>query len=254
MKRALIRGGHHVAMPRIVVEVDAPLRPLLPRGERGGRLERDAAATETVAHLLQVIGVPVTEVGDVRVDGWTVGRERLRGTHLERHAFLQVAPRPRPQPHPGRFLLDVHLGALARRMRLLGLDTAYDAGADDQLLAARSAAEHRVLLTRDRGLLFRSLVPDGALIRFDDVDQQLDDVLDRFSPTLAPWTRCLRCGAPLAEVAAQDVAAEVEPGTRRTYSSFSRCTGCGQVYWRGAHSRRLEHIVERAQRSAPSAE
>jgi uncharacterized protein with PIN domain len=233
-------------MPRIVVEVDASLCPLLPRRERAGRLVRDAAATETVAHILQVIGVPITEVGSVRVDGRTVGRARLRATHLDDHAALQVTGRPRPQPHPGRFLLDVHLGALARRMRLLGLDTAYDPVANDAQLAACSAAEHRVLLTRDRALLFRTLVPDGALIRADDVDEQLVDVLDRFAPALAPWTRCPRCGALLIEVDADDVAAQLEPGTRRSYSSFSRCSGCGHVYWRGAHSRRLEQIVERA--------
>jgi uncharacterized protein with PIN domain len=130
-------------------------------------------------------------------------------------------------------------------MRLLGIDTAYATDADDTGLAIRSAAERRELLTRDRGLLFRRIVHDGALIRSDDVDAQFEEVLARFAPSLAPWTRCLRCGAPLAEVPAADVAAELEPGTRQTYSSFSRCTGCGQVYWRGAHSERLEELVGR---------
>jgi uncharacterized protein with PIN domain len=246
MKLALIRCGHDVSVPRMVLEVDPPLRPLLPRRERGGRLERDVASSETLAHLLQVVGIPRTEVGDVRVDGRTVGRAELRSVQLDRAATLRVPVRTRPQPNAGSFLLDVHLGALARRMRLLGIDTAYDPDADDASLATRSAAEGRMLLTRDRGLLFRSLVPDGALLRDDGVEEQLDDVLDRFAPDLAPWTRCLRCGAPLVHVDAADVAAELQPGTRRTYSSFSRCSGCGHVYWRGAHSRRLEQIVARA--------
>jgi uncharacterized protein with PIN domain len=160
--------------------------------------------------------------------------------------MLVVEARERPQPNSGRFLLDVHLGTLARRMRLLGIDVAYRPEDVDSQLATCSATEQRELLTRDRGLLFRKAVHGGALIRSDDVDAQLDDVLTRFAPRLAPWTRCLRCGALLAEVPAAEVAAEVEPGTRRTYHSFSRCTGCGRVYWRGAHSERLEALVRRA--------
>ena len=233
-------------MSRVTLEVDPPLRSLLPRRERGGRLERDVAPTETVAHLLQSVGVPRTEVGDALVDGRVVSRDALSTFHLEGVARIRVRKRARPQPHSARFLLDVHLGTLVRRLRLLGIDAAYRPEADDAELARLAAVEHRVLLTRDRGLLFRSAVPDGALLRSGDVREQLRDVLDRFRPELAPWTRCLRCGAVLSAVPAEQVAAELRPGTRRTYSSFSRCTGCGRVYWRGAHSSRLEAIVERA--------
>jgi uncharacterized protein with PIN domain len=160
--------------------------------------------------------------------------------------MLTVGARSRPQPNSGRFLLDVHLGTLARRMRLLGIDAAYEPDGDDSQLATRSATERRELLTRDRGLLFRKAVYDGALLRSGDVEVQLAEVLGRFAPRLAPWTRCLRCGALLAEVPATDVTDQLEPGTRRTYRSFSRCTSCGHVYWRGAHSERLESLVSRA--------
>jgi uncharacterized protein len=232
-------------MASVVVEVEPPLLPLIWRRERGDRVRRDAEATDTVAHVVQSVGVPVSEVGDVLVDGGTVPRAVLRATRVGDARTLRIGPRKRPQYCAGGFLLDIHLGALARRMRLLGLDVEYGPDADD-VLAARSAAENRVLLTRDRGLLFRSAVFDGALVRHDAVDAQLDDVLDRFAPDLAPWTRCLRCGFPLEDAAADEVAPHLEPGTRRTYRQFSRCTGCGRVYWRGAHGRRLEAIIDRA--------
>lgn len=204
-----------------------------------------------MAHLLQVLGVPLTEVEAASVDGQRIRREALRTTHIGNSSALDIAARDRPQPNSGRFLLDVHLGKLTRRMRFLGIDAAYVPDGDDSELAARSAAERRELLTRDRGLLFRKTVYDGALIRTDDVDAQLDDVLSRFAPPLAPWTRCVRCGALLEEVPAAEVAAQLEPGTRRTYRSFSRCTGCGRVYWRGAHTPRLEALVRRATGSDP---
>jgi uncharacterized protein with PIN domain len=236
-------GGHDGEVPLVLVEVDPSLRSLLRRRDRGDRVVREAARTETVAHVLQILGVPLTEIGAASVDGRRVDHASLRTTHIGNSSTLQVEARGRPQPNSGRFLLDVHLGTLARRMRLLGIDAAYAPGADDPQLAARSATERRELLTRDRGLLFRRAVHDGALIRSGDVEVQLDEVLGRFAPRLAPWTRCLLCGGLLAEVSAAEITDQLEPGTRRTYRSFSRCTDCGHVYWRGAHSERLESLV-----------
>ncbi|WP_210505799.1 Mut7-C RNAse domain-containing protein [Naasia sp. SYSU D00057] len=233
-------------MPRLAVDIDPELTFLLPRGRRRSPLEVDAGATDTAGHIVQSLGIPLTEVGELRLDDRLIPRAEQRRAPIGSAALLAVHRRPRPQPHAGRFLLDVHLAALARRMRLLGIDTAYEPDADDGRLADWAAREQRVLLTRDVALLSRAVVPDGALLVHDDVADQLDDVLDRFAPALAPWTRCLVCGEALGAVAAEDVASEVEPGTLRTYRDFARCTGCGRVYWRGAHSRRLEGIVEHA--------
>jgi uncharacterized protein len=239
-------SGHDGEVPQVIVEVDPSLRSLLPRRDRGPRVARDAAPTETAAHLLQILGVPLTEVGAATIDGRRVGHAALRTTHIRNSSTLHVEARERPQPNTGRFLLDVHLGTLARRMRLLGIDAAYERDGDDYELATRSAAERRELLTRDRGLLFRRAVHDGALIRSGDVDAQLEEILSRFAPRLTPWTRCPRCGGLLAEVPVADITDQLEPGTRRTYSSYSRCTSCGHVYWHGAHGPRLDALVRRA--------
>jgi hypothetical protein len=155
---------------------------------------------------------------------------------------------PRPQRlAEARFLLDVHLGTLARRLRLLGIDTAYANDRDDDTLIGEANAGHRVLLTRDRGLLRRRRLWLGAYVRGDDPNDQLRDVLDRFAPPLAPWTRCTTCNGTLELVPKTDVEALLEPGTRRTYDSFARCAACGRVYWRGAHGGRLAAIVDSAE-------
>jgi uncharacterized protein len=227
------------------IVVPAPLRFLLPgrdrhHGVRRMRFDPDA----TVAHLVQAAGVPLTEVGGVRVDCQPVPLS----ARTRPGAVLEVDPVPRPQPvPPGGFLLDVGLGTLARRLRLLGLDAAWSNDARDADLAARAAAEERVLLTQDRGLLMRRGVP-GALVRGSRPDDQLADVLDRFAPALAPLTRCTACGALLEPVAKVEVAERLPPGTRRTFDDFSRCPACGRVYWRGAHARRIDALIRVAQR------
>jgi uncharacterized protein len=234
----------------VLVRVAGSLAFLLHPRDRAGRSRRltfDADAT--IGHVVRAAGVPPTEVGEVRVDGEPA--ELSRRLHPGAVLELDEAPRPQPLP-PGGFLLDVGLGTLARRLRLLGLDAAWSSDADDPDLVRRASAERRVLLTQDRGLLMRRALPAGALVRGDRPDDQLADVLDRFAPPLAPLTRCTACGGRLDPVAKQDVAARLAAGTRRSYDEFSRCRACGRVYWRGAHSRRIDALVERATRAGPA--
>ena len=231
--------------PDLIVRVPRELAFLLHPRDRAIRerhLGYDPDAT--VAHLVQAAGVPLTEVGGVRVDG----EPAPLSARTHPGAVLEVEPVPRPQPvPPGGFVLDVGLGTLARRLRLLGLDAAWSNDAEDADLAARAAAEERVLLTQDRGLLMRRGVP-GALVRGSRPDDQLADVLDRFAPSLAPLTRCTTCGARLEPVPKAAVADRLPPGTRRTFDDFSRCPACGRVYWHGAHARRIDGIVAAARR------
>jgi uncharacterized protein len=222
------------------VRVAEPLRFLLPARHRHGDVTVPVDGVSSLLHVVESLGVPRTEVGDLRVNGLVATRSyRPRAGDV-----IDVAPVRRPQriAEP-RFVLDVHLGALARRMRLLGLDVAYRNDATDAELVALAIAERRVALTQDRGLLRRRALPAGGYVRGSRADDQMLDVLDRFEPPLEPWSRCPACNGVLAPVAKRDVAHLLEPGTRRSYTEFSRCPACGRVYWRGAHAQRLDAIV-----------
>ena len=102
---------------------------------------------------------------------------------------VEAVRRPQ-QLASARFVLDVHLGTLARRLRLVGVDAAYGNDAGDDALIEQANAGRRVLLTQDRGLLRRRALWLGAYVRGARPDDQFRDVLDRFRPPLAPWTRC----------------------------------------------------------------
>jgi uncharacterized protein with PIN domain len=84
------------------------------------------------------------------------------------------------------------------------------------LIAARYASR-RVLLTQDRGLLCRRKLRLGAYVRGARPDDRFADVLDRFAPSLAPWTRCPACNRHLSPVAKGSVDPLLRPGTRRTH-------------------------------------
>ncbi|MBC9717688.1 hypothetical protein H9Y04_34665 [Streptomyces sp. TRM66268-LWL] len=232
--------------PVISIGFGPGLGVFVPAARRAGRSAAAVDGSSTLGHVVESLGVPLTEVGRLEVDG----REVTAG-HIPAHGeVIDVYEVERPQTVEGaplRFLLDVHLGTLARRLRLLGVDAAYESeDIGDPALAAYSARDRRVLLSRDRGLLRRRELWAGAYVYSDRPDDQLRDVLGRFRPELRPWTRCTFCNGELAPVTKEDVAHLLEGGTLRTHQVFAQCTACERVYWRGAHHVQLEETVARA--------
>jgi uncharacterized protein with PIN domain len=234
----------------------AELNDFLPPGDRQREVVRSFPDTPTVKDQVEACGVPHTEVDLILVNGRSVGF----GHHLadgDRVAVypvfeaLDVAPLVHLRAAPlreVRFVLDVHLGTLARRLRLLGFDAAWSRDADDEELVARSLGERRILLTRDRGLLKRRELTHAAAVRATDPRRQLLEVVERFdlARSAAPFTRCLACNGRLALVPREEVLGRIPAGTRRRYDAFLECAACRRVFWWGPHSRRLEEIVREA--------
>lgn len=201
--------------------------------------------TATLGHLVEALGVPLTEVGELLAAGVAVSSAQRPPAGVAVEVWAVRRPQ-RVSGWSGRFLLDVHLGTLARRLRLLGIDAAYCNDVDDGTLIEQAQCQRRLLLTQDRGLLRRRALWAGAYVRGSRPIDQLTDVLERFAPVLAPFTRCTTCNGEVESVRKQEVAPKLQPGTRRCYQAYSRCRCCGQVYWHGAHGRRLDAIVAMA--------
>src|SRR5690606_36570298 len=104
-----------------------------------------------------------------------------------------------PSPMPGsshvgpRFLADAMLARLARWLRVLGFDTAFEPELLDRELVALAVAEGRILLTRDRQLVEHLRPPRALLVGADAPLAQLREVIA--SCGLAPpgrlFSRCL---------------------------------------------------------------
>nr|WP_272923779.1 Mut7-C RNAse domain-containing protein [Streptomyces sp. SID3343] len=243
-----------VNRPDVLLQIPTELQPFLSPRQRGLPVNVPADGDSTLGHIVESAGPPLPEVGRLLVDG----REVQPGYRPVGGEVVDVFPIARPQAVPEfetrtpRFLLDVHLGALARRMRLVGIDTAYHNDCDDPTLVVQANAERRVLLTQDRGLLRRKNLWFGAYVYGIRADVQLDDLLRRFALTLAPWTRCTACNGELRAATREEVEPEVKPGTLDAVESFARCRECARVYWHGAHGGHLDEIVEAAQRVVAS--
>jgi uncharacterized protein with PIN domain len=210
-------------------------------------IQRWLGEKTAVKDVIEACGVPHPEVDLIAVANDAKGRRALDFSwqihapiKLEIHGvpapadLLPAAPRLQLRTWD-RFVADGHLGKLARNLRLLGLDTAYERDADDRRLLDLMIAEDRALLTRDRRLLMHSVVRHGYCPRADDAEEQTREVLRRFglvrdSARLAPYRRCLRCNALLETVAKSEILDVLtnEPLTLRYYNEFRRCAGCGR--------------------------
>ena len=227
---------------------------------RGHTHRVEVAPGTTVKDLIESLGVPHTEVDVIVVDGTSVGfgHQVADGETVGVYPMagaVDVTPVLHLQPSPpGRpaFVVDVHLGRLARSLRLLGFDVLWRNDLTDSELAAISAGDRRILLTRDRQLLKRSQVATGYLVRSTERHVQLAEVLARYdlADRIAPFGRCLACNGLLEDVAKDVVAGRLPPRARRDYTEFRQCPDCGRIYWRGSHYDRLATVVEEVRRKA----
>ena len=225
------------------------LNDFLPAHLRGRPFTVPFRPGDTVKNVIEARGVPHTEVHRVAVNDAVVPLSyQLRpGDQISVHP---VPPRVEAEAQDPRFLLDVHLGRLARDLRALGHDAAWGPPFDDEALARRAALEGRILLTRDRALLMRRTVTAGYLVRSRLVVEQLPEVIRRFGlqGRSRPFTRCLSCNSVLEELPAPEARPLVPEVISSLYDTFRRCPCCRKVYWKGTHwedmVRRLGPLLE----------
>lgn len=209
----------------------------------------------SIKDMIESLGVPHPEVDSLLVNGESVDFSYIvrDGDRIDVYpisAASEVAPTVsvRP-PHLSyyRFVLDIHLGKLANSLRMLGFDTLYRNDYADEELAQISASQERILLTRDKGLLMRSLVTYGYYVRETNPERQVVEVLQRFNlfKLVQPFKRCIRCNGLLVPVAKESILDQLPQKTQLSINEFHRCGECSQIYWKGAHYERMEQFIER---------
>jgi uncharacterized protein len=208
----------------------------------------------SIKDTIESLGVPHPEVEAMIVNGEAVDFSYIvqDGDNIQVYPISTVKEIStnvslRPQlPNILRFVLDVHLGKLAASVRMLGFDTLYRNDYDDQELAQISASEQRILLTRDKGLLMRSLVTFGYYIRATNPEQQIVELMRRYDlfKKVLPFQRCIRCNGLLEPVEKLSIIEKIPEKTRIAIDEFHHCRECSQIYWRGSHYEKMQKFLE----------
>jgi len=140
----------------------------------------------------------------------------------------------------GTFFVDTMLGKLARWLRILGYDTAYERNITDGSIVERVLKEHRWLLTRDRYLVQRKAIRGRfTLIHSDFVTDQLQQLQTELQIRLVldeeTLCRCVACNHILENIPSSQAGPQVPPFVAKHYTHFTGCPNCGQLYWAGTH-------------------
>jgi len=231
-------------------DLQPELHCFLPRDKRNVTIALAFKGRQSLKHLIESLGVPHTEVGQVTVNGQARGLDSVphNGDRIEVRAAAPGCP---IEP---RFLLDSHLGRLAAYLRMSGFDCLYNNDYHDDEIAGILAEDARILLTRDRRLLMRKVVQYGYCLRSLEPPQQLTEVVRRFdlADKIRPFHRCLRCNHPLQPVSKETVLDRLEPLTKIHFDEFHLCPACDQVYWKGSHVERMGRLIESVSGSSKS--
>jgi uncharacterized protein with PIN domain len=221
------------------------LERLLVHGYRSNQIAYPFNEHPGIKDAIEAMGVPHTEVDVILVNGRSVDFSCKLQDQDNVQVFPVFSEVPINSPRrlspltldPATFILDVHLGKLARRMRLLGFDVCYRNDLEDVEIMNIAESENRIILTRDLGILKHRKVVHGYLVRSDQIDGQLREVLKRYDlyGKIRLWTRCMICNGLMARVEKADVLDRLEPRTRLYYENFHRCSSCDRLYWQGSH-------------------
>ncbi|MCB0190563.1 MAG: Mut7-C ubiquitin/RNAse domain-containing protein [Anaerolineae bacterium] len=232
----------------------ADLNDFLPTHNRQNPFVHTFVLNASVKDMIEALGVPHPEIDLILANGQPVDFSYLvqDGDRITVYPFFtsltpEYAQRVRPPAlDRPRFVLDVHLGQLARYLRMLGFDTLYQNDFDDVELARISELEKRILLTRDRGLLKRSCVSYGYCLRTTDPRRQLLDVLHRFDleSSVQPFQRCITCNGRLKPIAKMSLRDQLPLQVWENFDTFHQCQACHQLYWKGSHFTRMEKFIE----------
>lgn len=226
----------------------------LPRARKNLCFEHTFEGRVSVKDMVESLGVPHTEIERMTANSVAIDFNHIvqaddsfevYATFDSIHGQNGIPLRP---PFPGRpaFILDQHLGRLAAYLRMMGFDTLYRNDYHDEELAQVSHDEIRILLTRDTGLLKRSLVIYGYFVRETNREKQLAEIIRRFNlfEAIAPFKHCMKCNGLLEVVAKESIHDQLPNGTAQYYDEFHRCGSCQQVYWKGPHYRRMQMLME----------
>ncbi|NPA36960.1 MAG: Mut7-C ubiquitin/RNAse domain-containing protein [Chlorobi bacterium] len=215
----------------------------------------DFYGKNTVKDAIQSFNIPHTQVDLIIVNGKSVSFDYylMPGDNVSVYPVFEsidITPVTRLRPKPLRrpaFILDVHLGKLARMMRMAGFDTLYRNDFDDDEIMEISVNELRIILTRDIGILKHNSVTHGYWLHNTDPDKQFREIIRRFDlkNEIDMFTRCLRCNGKLEKIEKNEVLDKLPECVQKNFSEFWQCSSCHKVYWKGSHYDRMKDKLKK---------
>lgn len=236
------------------------LNDFLPANKKKVEFLHQFAGNPSVKDIIEAIGVPHVEIDLILVNGVSVDfkyilkdNDRVSVYPVFETIVISGVTHLRNKPlRETKFILDVHLGKLAKYLRMLGFDTLYRNDNDDPEIICISLAENRIILTRDIGLLKVKSVTHAYFVRSQHPKEQIKEILKYFDlyQSIDPFNRCIKCNGQLEPVEKEKIIQQLEPLTIKYFNSFYRCNNCQCIFWEGSHFEHMQSFIQTIQDTA----
>ncbi len=207
----------------------------------------------TIKEAIENLGIPHSSVDLVLVNGEPAGFN----CHLAANDYISVYPvfelldisaisKVRKDTLRNiRFIVDCHLGKLAKNLRIMGFDTLYRNDYEDEEIRFLARLQHRIILTKDKGLLMARNVDRGYYVRSVDTLDQTKEVIRKFDlySGINPLSRCLICNRKLERLPPTFKSPDILDDTGKPFKEFYRCYNCDKFFWKGSHYKRMIESV-----------
>jgi len=231
----------------------AELNDFLPFERKQRSFSLSLKTPVTVAEVIELLGIPLSEVDLVMVNSQPVERSH----RLYKNDYVSIYPifetfdisslkTTQKQPlRITRFILDAHLGKLARYLRMLGFDTLYKNDYGDMEIIEIASEQKRIILSRDKQLLKSPGVNHGYYVRATEKHAQLIEVVEKFElySQFKSFTRCMTCNAVLLSKSKEAIRNLIDPDIYRCFDEFFFCPVCHKVFWKGSHFEKMERLI-----------
>ncbi len=247
------QAAHNNLSKNITFRCYAELNDFLPKEKRQKQFVHPLKTPVTLGEALESLRIPWSEVDLALVNG----EPEALDARLRENDFVSIYPTfeildigqlksiHSQALRVTRFVLDAHLGKLAKYLRMLGFDSLYRNDFGDEEIIELALREQRIILTRDKLLLRSRRVTHGYYVRATEKHAQLREVVQKFDlySQFKSFSRCMTCNAELVPKSQKDIADLVEQDTLQLFHEFFFCPACKKVYWKGSHFKRMESFI-----------
>ena len=240
-------------LKNISVRCYAELNDFLPQEYQQKQFTLPVKTPVTLGEAIESLLIPLSEVDLVLVNGQPVSlNQRIFENDsvsvfptFETLDISELKGDFTPALRVTRFILDAHLGKLAKYLRMLGFDTLYQNDYGDEEIIEQAVKEKRIILTRDKLLLQSKRVTHGYYIRATEKHEQLREVVQKFDlySQFKSFTRCMSCNEELVQKSRDEVALLIQEDILQHFTEFYYCPACRKVYWKGSHFKRMESFI-----------
>jgi uncharacterized protein len=229
------------------------LNDFLSEEKKKKRFKHEFTGNPSIKDMIESIGIPHAEIDLILVNGKSMGFNYP----VKDKDDISVYPvfesfdisdiqhlRPKPLRKP-KFILDVHLGKLARYMRMLGFDTLYETDYTDEQIVNIASKQRRTILTRDLGILKRNEVTHGYWVRTWNPEEQIKEIIERFDlqKEIKELIRCLECNDLLQKIEKKEILDRLPGKVRLYHDEFFYCSNCDKIFWKGSHYSKMLKLI-----------